>query len=163
MLEKEQKRANKGRRAGVSVTSRTQRARKVADESTNESAVAAKDSKTMLKAQRAANESLPEEDINELDDELSEFDTAEPAANDNDAFADDEDAPDEALLDDEIEGDLDDDLDVLADAESEFLPELDKALMDASEEAGRCDVRRALEDRLEARRISSDFDYLDID
>lgn len=116
----------------------------------------------MLKAQRAANEPLPEDQITEIDDELSEFDTTEPAANDQEAFADDgfedADAPDEALVDDDLEPDalLSDELDG---DESDFLPDMSEADF----EGARSDIRRALEDRMEAKRLSSDFDYLDID
>lgn len=86
-----------------------------------------------------------EEEIESADEETSELD---------EEFADE--------LDEE-DSDGFDDPDVVFDDSDEDLKVVDEVLSHKDQNARALAIRRAIEERLEARRLSRDLDYLDLD
>ena len=82
-----------------------------------------------------------EEDLDDLDDDL-----------DSDADALSDDAEIEALEDDDLE-----------DPDDEELEVVDKALSQKDQNARTLAIRRALEQRMEDKKLHDDLDYLDLD
>lgn len=99
---------------------------------------------------------LDDEDEGELESE-GDVESADDAGED-DAAAE---AADD--VDEEFEGDLDDDSGSDFDDVDDELKVVDEALSHKDQNARALAIRRAIEERLEAKRLSQDLDYLDLD
>lgn len=64
--------------------------------------------------------------------------------------------------DDEFSEELDDDVDAFAEGD-EDLKVVDEVLSHKDQNARALAIRRAIEERLESKRLSKDLDYLDLD
>lgn len=91
---------------------------------------------------------------------LDDDDKGEPEAEVDDEVESVEDSAEE--LDEDFSDELDDEADPFDDTD-EDLKVVDEALSHKDQNARALAIRRAIEERLESKRLSKDLDYLDLD
>ena len=102
-----------------------------------------------------------DEDVDDLDTDENAEVSAEADGEDSGEAEQTEDA--EALEEEDYDDSLDDDIDEYGEDTDDDLKLADEILNHKDENAKALAIRRAIEERQEAKRISRDLDYLDLD